>query len=49
MGAADLIDLQSTSRWNHGTKYLMCVVDVFSKFALNNKDFIKTPQKGFSA
>ena len=31
--AADLVDTQNTSKWNKGTKYLLCVIDVFSKFA----------------
>ena len=31
--AADLIEVQSLSRQNGGTKYLLCVVDVLSKFA----------------
>lgn len=30
--AADLIDVQKLSKWNKGVKYLLCVVDVFSKF-----------------
>ena len=30
--AADLIDMQSFSKQNRGTKYLLTVIDVFSKF-----------------
>lgn len=31
--AADLIDVQKLAKWNHGVKYLLRVVGVFSKFA----------------
>ena len=30
--AADLIDMQAFSRDNHGIKYLLTVIDIFSKF-----------------
>ena len=30
--AADLIDMQKFSKWNRGYKYLMMVIDVFSKY-----------------
>lgn len=30
---ADLIDLRHLSRWNGGVKYLLAVIDVFSRFA----------------
>jgi len=30
--AADLIDMQAFSKFNHGTRYLLIVIDVFSKF-----------------
>ena len=30
--AADLVDLQKFSKWNRGYKYLMMVIDVFSKY-----------------
>ena len=30
---ADLVDMQELSRYNSGTKYLLTVIDVFSKFA----------------
>ena len=30
--AADLVDMQSFSKHNDGVKYLLCVVDVFSKY-----------------
>ena len=29
--AADIVDMQSFSRFNHGVKYLLTVIDVFSK------------------
>ena len=31
--AADLIEVQNIAKWNRGVKYLLCVIDVFSKFA----------------
>ena len=31
--AADLVDMQKLSRYNKGNKYLMTVIDVFSKYA----------------
>ena len=31
--AADLVEVQTLSRWNRGIKYFLCVIDVFSKFA----------------
>ena len=30
---ADLVDLQSLSRWNHGYKYLLTCIDILSKYA----------------
>ena len=30
---ADLADMQAISRFNNGTKYLLTVIDVFSKYA----------------
>ena len=30
--AADLVDMQAFSRFNHGVKYLLTVIDVFSKY-----------------
>ena len=30
--AADLVDMQSFSKFNNGTKYLLMVIDVFSKY-----------------
>ena len=30
--AADLVDMQSFSKYNHGTKYLLTVIDIFSKY-----------------
>jgi len=30
--AADLVDMQSFSKFNRGAKYLLTVIDVFSKF-----------------
>ena len=30
--AADLVDMQKFSKWNRGYKYLMVVIDVFSKY-----------------
>ena len=30
--AADLIDMQSFAEYNDGTKYLLCVIDIFSKY-----------------
>ena len=29
----DLADMQSLSRYNKGIKYLLCVIDLFSKYA----------------
>ena len=29
----DLADMQSLSKYNKGTKYLLCVFDLFSKYA----------------
>ena len=29
----DLADMQSWSRYNKGFKYLLCVIDLFSKYA----------------
>ena len=33
MGGGDLADMQSLSRKNKGIKYLLCVIDLFSKYA----------------
>ena len=30
---ADLADMQSLSRYNKGFKYLLCAIDLFSKYA----------------
>ena len=30
---ADLADMQSLSRYNKGIKYLLCAIDLFSKYA----------------
>ena len=30
--AADLVDMQKFSKWNKGVKYLLMVIDVFSKY-----------------
>ena len=30
--AADLVEIQKFSKWNHGIKYLLMVIDVFSKY-----------------
>ena len=39
--AADLVEMQKFSKWNKGIKYLLMVIDVFSKYGwikpLNNK------------
>ena len=32
-GGVDLADMQSLSRKNKGIKYLVCVIDLFSKYA----------------
>lgn len=29
----DLVDLQKLAKWNKGTKYLLTVIDVFSKYS----------------
>ena len=29
----DLADMQSLSKWNKGTKYLLCAIDFVSKYA----------------
>ena len=31
--AADLVEMQKSSKWNKGIKYLLMVIDVFSKYA----------------
>ena len=31
--SADLADIQSLSKYNKGIKYLLCVIDFFSKYA----------------
>ena len=31
-GIADLVEMQKFSKWNKGIKYLLMVIDVFSKF-----------------
>ena len=31
--AADLVEMQTFSKWNKGAKYLLMVIDVFSKYA----------------
>ena len=30
---ADLADMQSLSKYNKGIKYLLCAIDLFSKYA----------------
>ena len=30
--AADLVEMQKLSRWNKGIKYLLMVIDIFSKY-----------------
>ena len=30
--AADLVEMQTFSKWNKGVKYLLMVIDVFSKY-----------------
>lgn len=30
--AADLVDMQAFSKFNRGTKYLLAVIDIFSKY-----------------
>ena len=30
---ADLVEMQTTAKWNKGTRYLLTVVNVLSKFA----------------
>ena len=39
--AADLVEMQKFNKWNKGIKYLVMVIDVFSKYGwiegLNNK------------
>ena len=32
IGAADLVEIQKFSKWNKGIKYLLMVIDVFSKY-----------------
>ena len=34
ISAADLIDMQAFSKDNNGRKYLLTVIDIFSKFVL---------------
>ena len=31
--SADLVDMQAFSKWNKGIRYLLSVIDVFSKYA----------------
>ena len=31
--SADLADMQSLSKYNKGIKYLLCAIDLFSKYA----------------
>ena len=31
--SVDLADMQSLSKYNKGIKYLLCVIDLFSKYA----------------
>ena len=33
--AADLVEMQKYSKWNKGIKYLLMVIDVFSKYGWN--------------
>ena len=33
--SADLVDMQALSKWNKGIKYLLNIIDVFSKYALS--------------
>ena len=30
---ADLADMQLTSKFNRGSRFLLCVIDIFSKYA----------------
>jgi len=43
--AADLVDMQPFSRYNNGVKYLLTVIDIFSKYGwilpLKNKTGLK--------
>ena len=32
MGGVDLADMQSLSKYNKGSKYLLCAIDLFSKY-----------------
>ena len=32
--SADLVDMQYTSKFNKGFRFLLCVIDIFSKYAL---------------
>ena len=32
-GGADLADIQLTSKFNKGFRFLLCVIDIFSKYA----------------
>ena len=31
-GGADLVDMQLESRFNEGFRFLLCVIDIFSKY-----------------
>ena len=33
IGRADLVDMQAFSKWNKGIKYILNIIDVFSKHA----------------
>ena len=48
--AADLVEMQKFSKWNRGIKYLLMVIDIFSKYGwikhLNNKK-TETVRKAF--
>ena len=33
IGGADLVDMQLISKFNKGTRFLLCVIDIFNKYA----------------
>ena len=49
--AADLVEMQKLSRWNKGIKYLLMVIDIFSKYGwikpLKDKKKTETFSKAF--
>ena len=45
---ADLADMQLLSKFNKGIKYLLCVIDLFSKYAFKRLYVSLKDKKGIS-